>query len=72
MTANELMSIAESLPIDVKTQLIDRLLISLHPAQKGIDTLWAEEAERRVEEIQQGVVRAIHSEDVFKEIHQRI
>ena len=34
--ANEIISMAESLPIDIKTQLIDRLLNSLHPSQKEI------------------------------------
>jgi len=47
---NELMSMVESLPIDIKAQLIDKLLKSLNPSQKKIDELWAEEAERRVVE----------------------
>jgi len=45
---NELISMVESLPIDLKTRLIDRLLNSLQPSQTEIDALWAEEAERRV------------------------
>ncbi|MBC8457659.1 MAG: addiction module protein [Deltaproteobacteria bacterium] len=48
---NEFISIAESLPIDLKTRLIDRLLGSLQPSQAEIDALWAKEAERRIEEV---------------------
>ena len=37
INANKLISMAESLPIDLKTRLIDRLLNSLHPSQAEID-----------------------------------
>jgi len=40
----DLISTVESLPIDIKTTLIERLLNSLHPSQKEIDKLWAREA----------------------------
>ena len=69
---NELMSMAESLPIDIKTQLIDKLLNSLHPSQKEIDELWAKEAERRVAEIQEGKVESVPGEKVFDEIRKRL
>ena len=36
INANELMSVAESLPLELKTELIDRLLNSLNPSQKEI------------------------------------
>ncbi len=68
---NELISMVESLPIDLKTRLIDRLLNSLQPSQTEIDALWAEEAERRVEEIKSGNVRTIPGDVVFREIHDR-
>lgn len=57
MKTNELISIIESLPIDIKTMLVEKILSSLYPAQKEIeDELWAKEAERRVEEIKTGKV----------------
>ncbi len=65
---NELMSMAESLPIDIKTRLIDRLLYSLSPSQKEIDELWAKEAERRVVEVREGRVERVPGEKVFDEI----
>ena len=72
MKANELISMAESLPLDLKTELIDRLLKSLNPSQKEIDALWSKEAEKRVEEIKTGKVKSIPGENIFKEIRERL
>lgn len=69
---DELMSLAESLPLDIKTQLIDRLLRSLNQSQKEIDELWAKEIERRVEELKSGKVKPIPGEIVFQEIQERL
>ncbi|MFC1523362.1 addiction module protein [Thermodesulfobacteriota bacterium] len=71
MDTKELLSMAESLPIDIKTRLIDKLLDSIHPTQTEIDALWVEEAEKRVEEITTGKVKTIPGSDVFREIHDR-
>lgn len=71
MKTNELISIVESLPVDIKTTLIEKLLNSLHPSQKEIDKLWVKEAERRVGEIKTGKVKAIPGEEVFKEIQKK-
>lgn len=38
--SDELLSMVDSLPVDLKTQLINRLLNSLNPSQKEIDELW--------------------------------
>ncbi len=67
----ELLSMVESLPIDIKTQLIEKLLNSLHPSYKEIDELWAKEAEKRVNEIKTGKVKTIPGEEVFREIQKR-
>ncbi|MDP2753425.1 MAG: addiction module protein [Nitrospirota bacterium] len=68
---SELISIVESLPVDIKTALIEKLLNSLHPSQKEIDALWVKEAERRVSEIKAGKVKTIPGDEVFKEIHKK-
>ena len=72
MKTDELMSIADSLPVDIKTKLIDKLLNSLNPTSKEIDELWKTEAERRVKEIKNGKVKPIPGEEVFKEIRKKI
>jgi len=72
INASELMSVAESLPLEMKTELIDRLLGSLNPSREELDELWAVEAEKRVEELESGKVQAIPGEDVFREIRERL
>nr|VFJ67526.1 MAG: putative addiction module component, TIGR02574 family [Candidatus Kentron sp. DK] len=72
INASELISVAESLPLEMKTELIDRLINSLNPSREEIDALWAQEAERRVEELESGKVEAIPGEEVFREIWNRL
>ncbi|NCO65655.1 MAG: hypothetical protein COW32_05840 [Candidatus Aquicultor secundus] len=69
---NELISMVESLPVDIKTKLVEKILDSLHPSQKEIDVLWAKEAEKRIDEIGTGKVKTIPGKDVFKEINQKL
>ena len=68
----ELFDEASSLPIEMRMQLVERLLRSLNPVQKEIDKLWAKEAEKRVEEIRSGKVKTIQGEKVFKKIRNRL
>ncbi len=68
---NELISMVESLPVDIKTKLVEKILNSLHPSQKEIDVLWAKEAEKRVKEIKTGKVKTIPGDIVFREIREK-
>ena len=68
---DELFAEAVSLPLDIRTQLVDKLLQSLHPIQKEIDALWTEEAEKRVKEIRSGKVATMAGEEVFEKIRKR-
>ncbi len=70
--ADKLISEAESLPIEMRAKLADKLLKSLNPSQKEIDALWAKEAEQRVEEIKTKKVKTIPGKKVFKEIQKRL
>ena len=65
------MDIAESLPIDMKIELVDRLLDSMYPRAKEIDEQWKAEIERRVEEVRSGKVKTIPGEQVFAELEAR-
>jgi len=65
---DEIMSLVESLPIELKTKLIERILNSLHPTQKEIDELWAKEAEKRLLDVKSGNVKTVPAEQVFGEI----
>ena len=63
---------AVSLPADSRIQLIEKLLMSLNlPTQPEIDRLWAEEAEKRVEQIERGEVELIPGNKVFEKIRRK-
>ncbi len=68
----EIFDEAMSLPIEIRTKLVEKLLLSLNPSQKEIDKLWAKEAEKRVEEIRRGKVKTISGDKVFKNIINRL
>ena len=60
----ELFDEAVSLPVEIRAQLVDKLLRSLHPVRKEIDESWAAEAEKRVEEIKSGKVKTIPADAI--------
>lgn len=49
-----------------KLQLVDKILISLNPVNKGVDTIWEEEAEERITAYKEGRVPSIDAQDVLK------
>jgi len=62
-----------SLPCEDRIYLVDRLLKSLNsPSSEEIDRAWAEEAERRLDEIESGTIKAIPGEQVFAKIRKRL
>ena len=68
-TTEKLMDEVLDLPADERLSLVDRLIASLNlPTQTAIDRLWAEEAERRLAQIDRGEVELIPGEQVFAEI----
>lgn len=63
---------ALSLPAENRVRLIEKLLTSLNlPTQPEIDHLWAEEAERRISQIDKGEVRLVPGEKVFANIRKK-
>ncbi len=74
MSANfdDIMRDALSLPPGARAMLADQLLVSLDAEdQKRIDALWAEEAERRDKEIEDGLVTPIPGEEVMERLRAR-
>jgi putative addiction module component (TIGR02574 family) len=60
---------ALALPVDERISLVDQLIASLNlPTHGEVDRLWAEEAERRLAQIERGEVELIPGEKVFAEI----
>lgn len=72
-TFEEVLSAALALSPGMRAMLADHLLTSLDgPDQKRIDALWAEEAERRMQEIRDGKVQTIDGEQVMRELRARV
>jgi putative addiction module component (TIGR02574 family) len=69
---DELISEAMSLPVEARTLLVNKLLESLNPPDKEIDSLWVKEAEKRVEELRTGKIKTIPGEEVFSKISKKI
>ena len=62
-----------SLPCEDRIYLVDKLLKSLNaPSKEEVDKAWAEESERRIDEIESGKVQTIPGEQVFREIRKRL
>ena len=60
------------LPADERMGLVEKLLASLNlPTRPDIDRLWAEEAERRVHEVEQGNVDMVPGDAVFEKIRKK-
>ncbi|MDY6839435.1 MAG: addiction module protein [Thermodesulfobacteriota bacterium] len=68
-TNDRVMEEALSLPADVRLNLVEKLLTSLNlPIDEEIDRLWAEEAERRVSQIEEGKTKLVPGDEVFTRI----
>ena len=71
-TYEEIMSAALALPPSARAMLVEHLMESLDADdQRRIDALWAEEAERRDKEIEEGIVTAIPGEEVLNRLRSR-
>lgn len=70
--ADKVIDEALSLPADARIGLVEKLLVSLNlPTQPEIERLWAEEAERRLGEIDRGEATLIPGEEVFDKIRRK-
>ena len=73
MTAQtmDLLEKVEALPIDMKIELVDRILESLSPTPQEIDELWKVEVERRIDGLESGNAKTIPGDEVFAKIQER-
>ena len=63
---------ALSLPAEARMSLVETLLASLNlPTQPEIDRLWAEEAERRISQIDKREMKLIPGKKVFSNIRKK-
>jgi len=68
LTQQQLFDEVETLPIELKTKMIDSLLASINPVKKSIDTLWIQEANKRKQQIVSGEAALIDGEEVFRKL----
>jgi len=68
LTQQQLFDEVDTLPIELKTKMIDKLLNSLNPIQKSIDDLWIDEVIKRKKKIDSGEVTLVDGEEVFRKI----
>lgn len=71
LNANQLLNEVDSMPIDLKTKLIDKLLQSLSPRSESIEALWKQEIDKRSDAIESGKVSLIEGDEVFRKIQKR-
>ena len=71
-TYEEIETAALALPPDARAMLAEHLLESLSAEeQQRIDDMWAEEAERRDKEIEDGIVAAVPGDEVMNRLRAR-
>ncbi len=68
---NEIIKEAESLPVEERAVIIDRLLQTLNTPNPEIDMVWVDTAKRRLSEIRSGTTKTIPGEEVFARIKER-
>jgi putative addiction module component (TIGR02574 family) len=68
-SADAIFNAALSLPAENRAALAEKLLESLEQEdRKEIDTAWVEEAERRLQAYEQGVLKAIPGDEVLRSL----
>ncbi len=68
LTQQQLFDEVETLPIELKTKMIDKLLSSINPIKKSIDDLWIDEIIKRKNQIDTGEAKLVNGEEVFRKI----
>ncbi len=71
MKTTDILNEAISLPVEERVILVDSLLKTLNSPSPNIDKLCAEIAQRRLQELRSGEVKAVPGDEVFKRIWER-
>ena len=73
LTVEEIAEQALALSSDARALLADRLVESLEPAEdEAVRALWAEEAQRRWEELESGAVKEVPGEEALAEVRRAL
>ncbi|EQB39707.1 hypothetical protein M947_05120 [Sulfurimonas hongkongensis] len=69
---DELFNEIDILPIDLKTEIVDKILASITPLNSEIDKLWIKEVNKRKQEVESNSITLVDGDEVFKKISQRL
>ncbi|CDG54290.1 MULTISPECIES: addiction module protein [Halomonadaceae] len=72
MNIQELVSEAESLPVEERARVVDALLRSLNSPESSIDKQWVDAAQSRLDDILARKVATVSSEQVFANLRARM
>ncbi|RLA07299.1 MAG: hypothetical protein DRQ51_06655 [Gammaproteobacteria bacterium] len=68
----QLLQQIDILPIDIKTQIVDKILTSINPIKSSVDDMWIQEVKKRKSQIEIGDIKLVDGVQVFKKISQRL
>ncbi|MDP2897553.1 MAG: addiction module protein [bacterium] len=72
VVAKKVFDDALSLPAEARVGLVEKLLTSLNlPTHPEIDRLWAEEAEKRIAQVDKGEIKLVPGKKVFSDIRKK-
>ncbi|MEI7824746.1 MAG: addiction module protein [Chlorobiaceae bacterium] len=71
MNTQELITEAISLPVEDRALIVDYLLKSLNYGEPDIEKKWAEEAQRRLDELRSGRVKTVPGDVVINNLLKR-
>lgn len=63
---NEILSGVTSLNANEKLQLIDKVLASIYPSNKGVDKEWENESEERIRSYEKGLLPTLDESAVLE------
>ena len=69
---SEIIDSINQMPIEFKTELIEKLLLSLNTQSNKFPKLWESEVERRIEDIRHDKALLIDGEEFFNEIKNKL
>lgn len=67
---DELFNEIDILPIDLKAQMVEKILTSITPLNSDMDKLWVKEANKRKKEIDSKSVKLVDGDEVFSKLFQ--
>lgn len=71
LNTREILEHIEFLPVEGRAQIIDSLLRTMNQPDPKVDTAWAKEAQRRLDDLRTGRTQGIPAEEVFAKARER-